>query len=134
MIFFFFFCLCCCKVCKRNSYSLRLEEFISLVTHLQLNIVVIILKLFLFSLKEFLCVSIGSCRRKGERRRKAVICQQTKNLQDNYDYWLAVLRREEEQQEKVCQMLSHVFSENFLFNTIFEDVSFKSGLIQEINF
>lgn len=43
----------------------------------------------------------GSCRRKGERRRKAVICQQTKNLQDNYDYWIAVLRREEEQQEKV---------------------------------
>ncbi|XP_054724493.1 cGMP-inhibited 3',5'-cyclic phosphodiesterase 3A-like [Uloborus diversus] len=39
--------------------------------------------------------------RKGQRRRKAVLCQQTKNLQDNYDYWIAVLRREEEQQEKV---------------------------------
>ncbi|XP_042903529.1 cGMP-inhibited 3',5'-cyclic phosphodiesterase 3A [Parasteatoda tepidariorum] len=34
-------------------------------------------------------------------RRKVVHCQQTKNLQDNYDYWMAVQRREEEQQSQV---------------------------------
>ncbi|GFS83658.1 cGMP-inhibited 3',5'-cyclic phosphodiesterase A [Nephila pilipes] len=35
------------------------------------------------------------------RYRKTVHCQQTKNLQENYDYWMTVQRKEEEQQEKM---------------------------------
>ncbi|GFT09629.1 transposable element Tcb2 transposase [Trichonephila clavipes] len=34
------------------------------------------------------------------RNRRTVHCQQTRNLQDNYDYWMTVQRREEEERER----------------------------------
>ncbi|GFY74281.1 cGMP-inhibited 3',5'-cyclic phosphodiesterase B [Trichonephila inaurata madagascariensis] len=38
------------------------------------------------------------------RNRRTVHCQQTRNLQDNYDYWMTVQRREEEERERVAQL------------------------------
>ncbi|CAL1279796.1 unnamed protein product [Larinioides sclopetarius] len=43
----------------------------------------------------------GLKRSKSKKYKKAVFCEQTRNLQDNYDYWMSIQRREEEQKNKV---------------------------------
>ncbi|GBN49578.1 hypothetical protein AVEN_37338-1 [Araneus ventricosus] len=43
----------------------------------------------------------GLKRSKSKKYKKAVFCEQTRNLQDNYDYWMRVQRREEEQKNKI---------------------------------
>ncbi|KAG8197606.1 hypothetical protein JTE90_001538 [Oedothorax gibbosus] len=50
--------------------------------------------------EEIIKSDIRKKRNSSRIHRKAVLCQQTKNLQDNYDYWMAIQRREEEEKQQ----------------------------------